>query len=74
MEFELKRKELDADTKQDIASRNDRLVKIVIDGVAIIVPIVFYNVWMNKGFKFEETGTYTSNTFKNMFSKFRPSK
>lgn len=40
-------------------------------GVAVIGGIVVPIVFMNRGFKFEETGTYTSQTFKNLFWKFR---
>ena len=73
-DFDLKKKELDMNIKRDIENRNDRIIKVIIDGATILVPIIFYNVWMNKGFKFEETGTYTSNTFKNMFNRFKPTK
>lgn len=38
---------------------------IVVSG--IIIPVVF----LNKGFKFEETGTYTSKTFQTLFNKFK---
>lgn len=52
-----------------------KLIDTVLDGVkvavsvvgGVVVPIIF----MRKGFKFEETGTYTSQTFKNLFGKFR---
>jgi hypothetical protein len=71
---DLKVKELDMNSKRDIELRSDRIIKVITDTAVVVVPIVFYNVWMNKGFKFEETGTYTSNTFKNMFSKFKPTK
>lgn len=71
---DLKNKELDVNIRRDIEYRSDRIIKIVIDGMTIIVPIIFYNIWMNKGFRFEETGTYTSNTFKNLFSRFKPTK
>lgn len=70
----LKKKELSMNMKRDISLRSDRVIKVIVDGITIIVPIVFYNVWMNKGFKFEETGTFTSTTFKNMINKFKPSK
>jgi len=33
-----------------------------------------FNVEIEKGFKFEETGTYTSQTFKNLINRFRPTK
>lgn len=41
----------------------------VVTGIAsgIIIPVVF----LRKGFKFEETGTYTSKTFQTLFNKFK---
>lgn len=71
---ELKIKELKLNSQRDIELRSDRLAKLLMDGATIVVPIIFYNIWMNKGFKFEETGIYTSNTFKNLFNKFKPCK
>lgn len=71
---DLKREELKINARKDIELRSDRIIKLVIDGVTIIVPVIFYNVWMNRGFIFEETGTFTSNTFKNMWSRFKPNK
>lgn len=38
----------------------DRVVKVVLDGVAIVVPCVISSYWMGKGLKFEETGSFTS--------------
>ena len=38
----------------------------------VVVPAVLYNTWMKRGFQFEKEGTYTSTTFRNMFSKFKP--
>ena len=71
---DLRRQELNMNSKKDIELRNDRIIKLMVDGITIIAPIIFYNVWMERGFIFEETGTFTSNTFKNMFSKFKPTK
>jgi len=52
----------------------DRLIKVVIAGAELIIPIIFYGVWMRRGFKFEEEGTFTSTTFKGLFNRFRPTK
>jgi hypothetical protein len=71
---DLRKKELNISAKKDVELRSDRIIKILIDGATIIVPVIFYNVWMKKGFEFEETGTFTSNTFKNLISKFKPNK
>lgn len=46
--------------------------KLVLEGVGIGAPLIFYNVWMKRGFQFEETGTFTSQTFKGLINKFKP--
>ena len=33
--------------------RKDRLFKVGIDTAGIIIPMIFYAIWMRKGFKFE---------------------
>lgn len=50
----------------------DRYFKLGMDVASMVIPIVFYSIWMNKGFKFEETGTFTSTTFRGLFNRFRP--
>ena len=52
----------------------DRHVKIAMGTAELLVPLIFYAIWMKKGFKFEETGTFTSSTFRGLFSKFKPTK
>ena len=52
----------------------DRYFKVGIAAAELMIPLVFYGFWMNKGFKFEETGAYTSTTFKGLFNRFRPTK
>lgn len=52
----------------------DRYFRICIETAGLILPLVFYASWMKKGFKFEETGTFTSTTFRGLFNRFRPSK
>ena len=48
--------------------------KIGIDLLGVAGPLLFYNSWMKKGFKFEETGMLTSQTFKGLISKFKPTR
>lgn len=50
----------------------DRWFKLGIAAAELVLPLAFYAFWMHKGFKFEETGAYTSTTFKGLFSRFRP--
>lgn len=52
----------------------DRYFKVGIAAAELMIPLAFYGIWMNKGFKFEETGAYTSTTFKGLFNRFRPTK
>ncbi len=52
----------------------DRYFRVGIAAAEIVLPLIFYAVWMNKGFKFEESGTYTSTTFRGLFNRFKPTK
>lgn len=49
----------------------DRYINLGMTAASIVLPLVFNWVWMNRGFKFEKDGTYTSTTFRNLFSRFR---
>ena len=53
---EIKQKQLEEQVK-------DRYFKVGIAAAELMIPLMFYGIWMNKGFKFEETGTITSSTF-----------
>jgi hypothetical protein len=53
-------------------SRKDRYFRLGVEAAGIILPLIFYGIWLRKGFKFEETGTFTSTTFRNLFNRFRP--
>ena len=52
----------------------DRYVKIGVATAELVLPLVFYGVWMKRGLKFEETGTFTSQTFKKLFNRFKPTR
>ena len=79
-ERELDGKEADRDREETFQKRQamDQMIdRCVRTGVAVgelVLPLVFYGIWMNKGFKFEETGSFTSTTFKNLLNHFRPTK
>lgn len=66
-ELRLKKDQLSEQTK-------DRYFRLGIETAGLVLPLIFYAVWMKKGFKFEETGTYTSTTFRGLFSKFKPTR
>lgn len=64
----------EAELKEKQEQAKDRYFKLGIEAGSIILPMIFYAIWMRKGFKFEETGTYTSTTFRGLFSRFKPTK
>jgi hypothetical protein len=66
-EDNLKREQMDKDTW-------NQYLKIGVEVAGVVLPLIFYGAWMKKGLKFEETGTYTSTTFKGLFNRFKPTK
>lgn len=64
---QLKREQLSEQIKE-------RYFKFGIATAEIVLPLIFYASWMKRGFKFEETGTYTSTTFRGLFNRFRPTR
>ena len=61
-ELDLRTEELNVKRAQVEESKKDRIVKIVLEGAAVLVPTCVSCFWMAKGLKFEETGTFTSRT------------
>ena len=66
-EEQLKKEQLSEQVK-------DRYFRLGIAAAELVIPLIFYGIWMNKGFKFEENGTYTSTTFRGLFNRFKPTK
>lgn len=61
--------------KEQLAEQvKDRYFRLSVSAAELILPLVFYAIWMRRGFKFEENGTYTSTTFRGLFNRFRPTK
>ena len=52
----------------------DRWIRVGTAAAELVIPLIFYGIWMRRGFEFEETGAYTSTTFRGLFSRFRPTK
>ena len=85
LRIEETKSELDAEDKRSRRTleseanvRENEIKKSQLDeqiaAAELLIPIMFYGIWMRKGFKFEETGTYTSTTFRGLFNRFRPTK
>lgn len=49
----------------------ETVLKLGIDATAVILPILFYGIWMKRGLEFEKTGAITSSTFRGLVSKFK---
>lgn len=49
-------------------------VKLGVEITGIVAPLLFYKKWMMLGFKWEEEGSITSQTFKQLIGKFKPHK
>ena len=79
-ERELEGKKADRDREETFQKRQttdqmiDRFVRTCVAVGELVLPLVFYGIWMNRGFKFEEIGSFTSTTFKNLLNRFRPTK
>lgn len=52
----------------------DRYFRLGIAAAEIVLPLMFYGIWMKRGFAFEKDGTFTSQTFRGLFSRFKPTK
>lgn len=52
----------------------DRVIKYGLEGLAVILPLIFYGRWMKRGLEFEKTGTFTSKTFQGLTRMFKPTK
>lgn len=69
--FKIKSKELAQEIVRDTMNDKVKLIDLGVQAAGIILPIMFYGSWMKKGLEFEQSGTFTSNTFKSLISKFK---
>lgn len=71
---ELEKQSREEQIKKDqlAEQKKDRYFRLGVEAVGIILPMMFYASWMRRGFKFEETGTFTSTTFRGLFNRFKP--
>lgn len=85
LKLELDKKKIDTESETKLneyrlnllqadGKSKDRIAKVVLDCAGIMVPIIFYGIWMKRGFKFEETGVFTSKTFSGLINRFKPTK
>lgn len=60
--------------QNQIRDQKNQNIKFILEGAGIGLPLLFYNVWMNRGFKFEENGVLGSQVFKNLIRFFKPTR
>lgn len=78
--YKLRLEEIKMDHEQRLKSAElndhaiDRYFKLGVEGAGIVLPLIFYAIWMQRGFEFEKEGTFTSTTFKGLFQKFKTTK
>lgn len=71
-EANLRERELQFEEARTEWQRIVEYAKLGAEIAGIVLPLMFYGRWMAKGLKFEETGTFTSTTFRNLFTRFKP--
>ena len=71
MERDMKSRDKQEDLRELV---KDRYFRVGIAVAEIGLPLIFYAVWMKRGFEFEENGAYTSTTFRGLFNRFKPTK
>lgn len=50
------------------------IAKLGVDLAGVVLPIMLYSTWLKRGFEFEETGMISSQTFKGLIGKIKPTK
>lgn len=81
LEFRQAQAEVETDLQErDIRIKEEQLrediknhyIRLGVEVAGLVLPLMFYGAWMRRGFKFEETGSFTSTTFRGLFNRFRP--
>ena len=66
--------EVDNDEDKSKFDKFISIGKIGVELFGVAGPLLLYNSWMKKGFEFEKTGMITSQTFRGLIGKFKPSR
>ena len=74
MDITNREKDVEIENAKTMELRKDRYIRICIAGAELIIPLIFYGIWMSKGFRFEESGTFSSFTFRNFLNRIKLNK
>ncbi|MDO4292108.1 MAG: hypothetical protein Q4C65_02645 [Eubacteriales bacterium] len=72
--FRMNEKELELKRAQMLEQKTERYFNLGLGVAQLVLPLLFYGSWMRKGFRFEENGSITSTTFRNLLSCFKPTR
>lgn len=59
----------DSEKDKKKRERIDKIASHTVRVFEVLVPIVAYNAWFNRGLQFETEGAFTSTTFRNLLGK-----
>lgn len=69
-------KQLDFDASKEEQriedEKRNKYIQWGIDIASLVLPLSLYTKWLSKGFKFEQTGTFTSTTFRDLLKHIKP--
>lgn len=71
-EMEMYNKFRNNEKKTSIMDTIVPVLKIGVDVAGVVLPLLFYSKWIGEGLKFEQEGTFTSQTFKSLMAKMKP--
>ena len=72
MEFEDRAEERFIGNAKAAEDLKDRYVRLGLDAARLLLPLMLYASLFKKGLKFEETGAFTSTTFRGLFGHIKP--
>lgn len=73
-EIETRKNEEVSREEEKLEQRKNGKLRFGLEVGGLVLPLIFYGVWMYAGFRFEEKGSITSHVFKSLTNKFKPTK
>lgn len=73
-EIETRKNEEASREEEKLEQRKNGKLRFGLEVGGLVLPLIFYGVWMYAGFRFEEKGSITSHVFKSLTNKFKPTK
>lgn len=71
-EYAKEEQRIDEDRERKAEEKKNKYIQWGIDIASLVLPLSLYTKWLSKGFKFEQTGTFTSTTFRDLLKHIKP--